>query len=391
MTITEPTTHELVTLAHAAHIVDGAAADPADAVVDTTDINTDISTVDITDVTVVTDEFLAALRAGADAHLATQRPVNTRLGYATDWRVWEQFCGAKAVPVDLANADLLVAFVRWMETAYEYAPATMHRRLAGTVRTLRDRLGQLAVPKGIATRATEAIDGYDRRLRNARIQRGRGKAALITDDMIARMVATQPTDTLLGLRNRTLLLMWYHLGGRRSELAALLVTDVTDDGHVLIVHMPDSKTGEREAVVARHPGSALCPVTAWYAWLAAAGITEGPAFPRMDRHGNLRGPLTPQSVGTVATTAGRAAGFTIHLTGHGMRAGHITTALTNGAPVNTVASQTGHDPGGRHFWGYVRVVERRTDNSSAMIDLAHAHQRASAVLATQPVIVRFEP
>jgi integrase len=321
------------------------------------------------DTTVVNDEFLAALRSGADAHLASQRPVNTRTSYADDWKVWCAFCAAKAMPVDLANEDLLVAFAVWMEHTYQYAPSTMHRRLLGTVSTLRVRLGQEKVPKGIAKRAAEAVDGYDRRLRTANIRRGRGEAALITTEMAAGMVTTQPQDTLLGLRNRALLLMWYHLGGRRAELAQLLVTDVTDDGHVLVVHMRDSKTGEREPVVARHPGSPLCPVTAWYAWLAAAKIAEGPAFPRMDRWGNLRGPIRPQSVGTVVTSAGRAAGITIHLTGHGMRAGHVTTAIERGVPLKTIALQTGHQPTGQSIMRYVRVVDRRTNNSSAAIEL----------------------
>lgn len=374
ITIDEPTTAELIELAHAslaAYLIDGAEhTDTEQTSPEQTSVEQVVTDLVESALTGMTGgQFLTALRTGADAYLADQRPVNTTDAYKGDWKVWEAFCAAKGVPLDVANADLLMAFVIWMEHTHGYAPVTMTRRVAGTVRTLRDRLGEMLVPKGISARASEAIKGYDRRLRKANIELGRGEAALITPDMLIAMVATQPTDTLLGLRNRALLLMWYHLGGRRAELAELLITDITDDGHVLIVHMRDSKTGEREAVVARKPGSALDPVTAWYTWLTAAGITEGPAFPRMHRSGKPLGPITPKSVGTVITESGRAAGITIHLTGHGMRAGHITTVLEKGASIRKVALQTGHDPAGRSIYRYWRVVQRRTDNTSVLIDL----------------------
>lgn len=318
---------------------------------------------------VVGEEFLAALRLGADAYLADQRPANTQDAYAEDWKVWTTFCAEKGVPVTLANADMLMGFVVWMEHARDYAPSTMVRRVAGTVRTLRDRLGEQHVPKGISGRATEAINAYERRLNLANQKRGRGQAPLITTEMAAAMVATQPLDTLLGLRNRALLIMWYHLGGRRAELAQLLVTDVTDVDDALLLRLRHTKTGPREPIIVARPGSETCPVAAWRTWLAASGITEGPAFPRMHRSGTLLGPITPKSVGTVVTEAGRAAGITVHLRSHGMRAGHITTALERGADLKTVALQTGLDPGGRAIWRYVRKVELRTNNTSALIDL----------------------
>lgn len=317
---------------------------------------------------VVSEDFLAALRQGADAYLADQRPANTRDAYDEDWKVWAAFCAEKQLPVDLANADLLVSFVIWMEHNRAYASSTMARRVYGTVRTLRDRLGLEQVPKGISARATEAVNAYDRRMRVANQEQGRGQAPLITPEMLTAMLATQPQDTLLGLRNRTLLLMWYHLGGRRSELAQLLATDVTDDGTVLLLFLRHTKTGPREPVIVRKTGP-YDPVTAWYAWLDASGITEGPAFPRMDRWGKLLGPITPKSVGTVITEAGRAAGIAIPLRSHGMRAGHITTALEKGADLQTVALQTGLDPAGRAIYRYWRKVHLRTNNSSSLIDL----------------------
>lgn len=323
-------------------------------------------------------EFAEALKTAADDYLATQRPKNTIDAYAEDWKVWVAFCTDKAISWQVSDPDLfanlLVAFVVWMEhdrpgaAARPYAEATMIRRVTGTVKTMRDRLGEIAVPKGVSARAAEAISGYATRMARANITLGRGEAALITTEMLIAMIGAQP-DTLVGLRNKVLLLVWYHLGGRRAELAELLVTDIEDDGEVLIVHMRDSKTGSREPVIVRKPGSDYDPVAFWYDWLEASGITEGPAFPRMNRWGHLLGAITPKSIGTVVTTAGRAAGITIHLTGHGMRAGHVTTALEAGADPKTVGQQTGHDPSGRALWRYKRRVDRRRQNTSALIDL----------------------
>lgn len=311
----------------------------------------------------------ARLRAGADAFLRAERPANTTDAYREDWRCWQRFCAAQALPELLVNEDVLVAYVAWMDTTLSYAPATMIRRVSGVVRTLRDMFGLAQVPKGISGRAAEAVTATQRRLGREGQRRGRGLAPLITPDMATAMIDVQPTDTLLGLRNRALLAMWYHLGARREEMSAIDVAHVAEHEDIAVVDMLWAKTGPREPVVARKPGSPYCPLAAYHAWLDAAGIRYGAVFRRLDRHGNVLDRLRPPSVGAVVTDAGRAAGIAVHLTGHGMRAGHVTTALDAGVAPHVVGANTGHDPNGRAMSRYHRIADQAKQNSSAVIEL----------------------
>jgi integrase len=110
-----------------------------------------------------------------------------------------------------------------------------------------------------------------------------GKAPARAADVRATMVATLDCSTLIGLRDRTLLVVGFAGAFRRSELVALDVADVekTDDG--LVVQIRRSKTDQegQGASVGLPFGSDphTCSVRTLRAWLDAAGIVDGPIFP----------------------------------------------------------------------------------------------------------------
>jgi integrase len=88
----------------------------------------------------------------------------------------------------------------------------------------------------------------------------------------------------------------------------------------------------------------LCPVTALRRWLAAAHITTGPVFRRVDRHGHLgAAQLCSASVAQVIKRAAAQAGISPEgLSGHSLRAGLATAAAANGATETIIMAQTGH-------------------------------------------------
>lgn len=81
------------------------------------------------------------------------------------------------------------------------------------------------------------------------------------------------------------------------------VTDIRDDNNGLVVAVRYSKTAERTVAVPYGTRQATCPVRAWHAWAQAAGLTEGRAFRRIDRHGNIGDSLTAHSVGAAIARA----------------------------------------------------------------------------------------
>jgi integrase len=126
-------------------------------------------------------------------------------------------------------------------------------------------------------------------------------------------------------------------------LVALNVEDVEfgDDG--LVVSIRRSKAdqeGVGRQVGIPYGSTDRCPVTALRRWLAAAHITTGPVFRRVDRHGHLgTGRLCSASVAQVIKRAAAQAGISPEgLSGHSLRAGLATAAAANGATVSRSAT-----------------------------------------------------
>ena len=112
----------------------------------------------------------------------------------------------------------------------------------------------------------------------------RKKTALVLDPLRAAVQAIP--DNLPGLRDRALLLVGFAAALRPSELAALTLEHLTrhDDGIALFLPWRKNDQEARGTQVWLPCGHTyLCPVTALAAWLAAAGITEGPLFRRIWR------------------------------------------------------------------------------------------------------------
>jgi hypothetical protein len=92
---------------------------------------------------------------------------------------------------------------------------------------------------------------------------------------------------------------------------------------------------------------ATCPVRAQRAWLEEAGITDGPIFRRIDRHGILHG----ERIG-----------------GHSLRAGLITSAMRGGATERDTMRHSRHRSIAV-FRGYVRDVGLFEANAAAKAGL----------------------
>lgn len=92
-------------------------------------------------------------------------------------------------------------------------------------------------------------------------------------------------DTLRRKRDRALLALGFSDAFRRSELVALEVQDLEETDHGLRVLIRRSKTDQegRGHEIAILRGAKLRGVEALRAWLAAASITNGPIFRRVNK------------------------------------------------------------------------------------------------------------
>ena len=211
---------------------------------------------------------------------------------------------------------------------------------------------------------SETLKGIRRSIGTAQ----EGKAPLLTSD-IRRIVACCP-ETLLGLRDRALVLVGFAGAFRRSELAAIDFTHVsfTQDG--LISDLRRSKTDQeaagRKVGIPFGKEKETCPVRALRSWLAESGITAGAVFRGVNRSGKVsRRRLHKDCVGWILKRAARRAGLKPEpLGGHSLRAGCVTQAAINGVSERDIMRQTGHKSA-EMLARYIRIGEIFTRNAAA--------------------------
>lgn len=197
-----------------------------------------------------------------------------------------------------------------------------------------------------------------------------GKSPALTTD-IAAMCSHLPLG-LLGIRDRAILLCGFAGAFRRSELVGLDVEDVEFGEAGVRVTIRRSKADQEGVgqVVGIARGANLCPVEALQAWLSAAGVTSGPVFRAVTRHGRVEhARLTDQVVALVLKRYSAAAGLdSTKFSGHSLRAGLVTQAALNGAPECAIMRQTRHKSAAmlRH---YIRNANLFRDNASAFLGL----------------------
>jgi integrase len=154
--------------------------------------------------------------------------------------------------------------------------------------------------------------------------------------------------TVIGTRDRALLLLGFAGAFRRSELVGLDVKDLAFTREGLTITLHRSKTDQggtgRKVGVPFGANPETCPVRLVQAWIEHAGLADGPLFRPIDRHGRLgAGRLSGVDVARVVKKLASRAGLDpAKYAGHSLRAGHATSAAIAGASERSIMAQTGH-------------------------------------------------
>jgi integrase len=211
------------------------------------------------------------------------------------------------------------------------APATLDRRIASwrAFHRMRNLASPFAAPLVAAARV---------KARRAAARPRRPKSPRpVTRDVLEALIATCHDD-LRGLRDRAMLMLAFASGGRRrSEVAALRRDDIStedfDATGVIWVRLLETKT-TRPDEAPRLPlkGRAARAVIGW---IAAAGIDDGPLFRPVSRADRpLRRRLAADALRVILRHRLGLAGLPPdYATPHGLRAGFLTQAALDGAPL----------------------------------------------------------
>ena len=279
----------------------------------------------------------------ARAYIRAAKAPATLRAYDADWRDFAAWCGirdAQALPAAPETVALYLSALAGRRSA-----ATLARRLTSIA-----KVHEAANHPSPASVRHPAVGETLKGIRRVHGVAQAGKAPLVTADL--QKVVAHTGERLLELRDRALLLLGYCGALRRSELAALWVSDLNWPEEGVVAALRRSKTDQegkgRQVAIPRgaHPGT--CPVQALERWMFAAGIARDvgqvPVFRAVDRHGKVQpGALHPNSVGEILKRAVARAGYDPQAyAGHSLRAGFCTQTARNGASAFDIMRQTGH-------------------------------------------------
>jgi integrase len=216
----------------------------------------------------------------------------------------------------------------------------------------------------------EASEALRKHARGWAQRRTAKKATGIRTDMLAAMVATCVSDTDAdypnAARDAAILTLGWGMLSRRSELAHLLIEQLTIGPTGIHVLVAFSKTdqaakGATTFVPANPDDPATCPVVrvrAWLEELRRQGVAEGPLFRHINRGGTIRhrstGPrgdfLTPDAIGAIVKARAKLTDLPdpSKVTAHGLRRG----------PAQEIA-EAGEDPTGQGRWKPGSITVRK--------------------------------
>ncbi len=316
---------------------------------------------------------LSGVIAAAERYYKAGKAPATLKAFDSDLASFRAFTPRNHLPYVPSTVETVILYVSSLAAADPpMSYTTIRRRLSAISFAHRRRgLDSPAVPRNHFV-LRGVLAGIRRTLGTA--QHG---AAPILTDRIQRIVAACP-DTLLGTRDRAMVLFGFAAGSRASELASILEVgdlSLTAEGH-LYIRLRKSKADQdqagRDFVVARGQHPQTCPVRAIQAWVSAARLdqTGGPLFRAVNRHGKVgKNALSRRSVGKILKAAAARAGLDpAGVSPHGLRAGMCTTAALAGATEIEIAGLSGHKSTAM-MRRYVRAADILRRNASSRLGL----------------------
>jgi site-specific recombinase XerD len=317
-------------------------------------------------VTPETSAFLQQAKEAAAEYARNSKAANTWRAYQADLRDFTSWCAAHNLSVLPADPATVAAYL--VNLAPRRKVSTIQRRLASISQA---HIAASFVSPTLSAAVRLTMQGIRRTHAPAQ---GVRKVAPAVTSVIARIVEPL-TGSLIDVRDRALLLIGFAGAFRRSELAGLWFEDITETEDGLRILLRQSKTDqEGQGIVKGIPFGSdekTCPVRAWRAWVAAAGIMDGQAFRSVGRSSErqIGAAISDRTIANMVKSRVKAAGFDPEkFSGHSLRSGLITAAARAGVPERVIMKQSRH----KHLptlREYIHEGSLFTENAAAKVGL----------------------
>ena len=274
-------------------------------------------------------------------NLKSSKSNNTLRAYKSDFKDFAAFCakhGFKSLPSEPKTISLYITHL------------SKHSRIS----TLRRRLVSISMVhklKGYYLDAKHPIIVENlmgiRRVKGS-IQKGKKPILINHLKLIIKVINEQKTKEIKKLRDKSIILIGFAGGFRRTELVSINHEDLEFVSEGLKITVKRSKTDQfGEGIIKGLPyfnNQIYCPVKSLQKWLEISEINSGPIFRRFSKGPKLSDKrLTDQSVVLLIKEYLNLAGIeNKNFAGHSLRSGFATVAAESGADERSIMAMTGH-------------------------------------------------
>jgi len=274
-------------------------------------------------------------------NLKLSKADNTLRAYKSDFKDFGVFCakhGFNSMPTEPKVVSLYLTHL-----SSNSKISTLRRRLVsiGVVHKLKGHYLDTKHPVII-----ENLMGIKRK--KGSIQTGKKPILINHLKKIINVIDEQKIEKIKKLRNRSLILIGFGGGFRRTELISIDHEDLDFVEEGVKITLRRSKTDQfGEGLVKGLPyfsNEKYCPVTSLKNWLTLSKIKTGPIFRRFAKGSIITSHrLTDQSVVLLIKDYLKLAGIeNKNFSGHSLRSGFATVAAESGADERSIMAMTGH-------------------------------------------------
>ncbi len=284
---------------------------------------------------------LKSLHEATLNNLKSSKANNTLRAYKSDFKDFGAFCakhGLNSLPSEPKIVSLYLTHL-----SKNSKISTLRRRLVSISMVHRLKGHYLDTKHPIIVENLMGI----RRVKGS-IQKGKKPILINHLKSIIDVINEQKIEEIKKLRDKTIILVGFGGGFRRTELVSIDHEDLGFVAEGLKISIRRSKTDQfGEGMMKGLPyltNEKYCPVVNLKNWLQISKIKSGPIFRRFSKGSILtKNRLTDQSVVLLIKEYLKLAGIeNKNFAGHSLRSGFATVAAESGADERSIMAMTGH-------------------------------------------------
>ena len=322
------------------------------------------------------DQLNKDLLDGVEDYIDDSKANNTRKAYDRDWKSFIKFCKytkSQYLPADYPTVSKYLVYCAKIQ---KLKVSTIERRLASIMFKHRESLHSIDRKHKLIKNVVEGIK------RNYGTKQNSSQALLIEDlkriidkiDEDEKNSENKNISVARNYRDKSLILIGFLGGFRRSELINLSYEDIEMDLEGLKILIKKSKTDQRgtgshtKGILKSSVGPKYCPVFNYKKWINISGISSGKIFRQIDRSNKILDKLSDKAVALILKWRAEKAGINNDkLAGHSMRSGIVTSLAKEGVNENEIKKITGHRSS-QMVQRYIQNAEV-FDNATKLLDL----------------------